>query len=295
MKKITLILAITICLGITTYSQSLMGFNQTETGLHYKFYIKTDNPRAQIGDIIVAEIWVYLDNKLEYAIVGTPEPLFQVVPSQRARDLMDALKMIGRGDSVRFAFCAETFRKHNPNLLVDPDAQFLFYTIKVDGVYTEEEFEVRMEEERIRGEAEEAIKLAAFIAEQKIIVEPNADGVFVIIEKVGTGNPVRRGGNVKINYVVRLLNGKLFDTNIEDIARANNILNPRLVYEPLAFEAGVGRVIPGIDNTLLGMRIGTRATLIVPSNMAYGMEGIPSAGIPPFTTLIFYIEIVDFL
>jgi FKBP-type peptidyl-prolyl cis-trans isomerase len=302
MKKILLAAtALLMMAGILTScgGGQLKGFKKTKTGLHYKFHVKADSPRAEIGDIIVAEIWVHFgndvssisDDNLEYTNAGTPDPLFQVMESQYDGDIMEALRMIGAGDSVTFAFNLETMRKHNQGMMMEDDNKFLFWTIKVDGVYSEEEFEIKMEEDQIRGEAEEQERIAAYISEEGITVKPNADGVYVIVHRRGTGAVATRGKNIEMNYTGRLLDGTIFDTSLESVAREHDLFMPGRDYVPLPFMVGVGQVIPGMDNAILDMRVGTKATLIIPSNVAYGARS--QGNIPGFSTLIFDIEIVS--
>jgi FKBP-type peptidyl-prolyl cis-trans isomerase len=294
MKKI-LLAAATLFMVASVFTScggrsELRGFKKTKTGLHYKFHVKTDSPRAQLGDIIIAEIWVYLGEELEYTNAGAPEPMFQVLESQHTGDLMEALKMIGRGDSVTFAFNLDTLRKYNPGMMANEETRFLLYTIKVEGVYSEAEFEIKMEEDQIRGEVEDAERLAAYISEQGITVKPNADGVYMIVKTRGTGAPATKGKTILMNYTGRLLDGTIFDTSLENVAKEHDLWNPQRQYIPLEFPVGLGQVIPGMDNALVDMRVGTKATLIIPSNMAYGARA--TASIPAFSTLIFDIEIV---
>jgi FKBP-type peptidyl-prolyl cis-trans isomerase len=297
MKKILLVAtALLMMAGIFTScgGGQLKGFKKTKSGLHYKFHAKGDSPRAQIGDIIIAEIWVYFgeisEENLEYTNAGMPEPMFQVMESQHEGDLMEALRMIGAGDSVTFAFNLETLRKHNPGMPED-DNKFQFWTIKVDWAGSEEEFEAKMEEDQIRGEVEEAEILAAYIKEQGITVKPNNDGVYVIIQRGGTGPVVTKGKTVHVNYVGRLLDGTVFDTSLESVAREHNLFTPQRPYEPINYVVGSGLIIPGWESAIEGMRVGTKATLIIPSNMAYGPRA--QGSIPGFSTLIFDIEIVS--
>jgi len=294
MKKI--LLAAAAMLMIAGFSTSckrgkLKGFDRTPAGLHYKFHVKTDSERAQLGDIIIAEIWVYLGDELQFTNAGDPEPMFQVMQSQHGGDLMEALQMIGIGDSVTFAFNLDTLRKYNPDMLDEPGHTHLFYTIKVDDIMTLEEFEIRMEEEQARGEAEELAKLETFLKENRITAKPNADGVYVIITSRGSGAVASRGKEVAINYVGSLLDGTTFDTNKESTARETGLYNPGGRYEPLSFVVGGGRMIRGMDNGVEGLRVGTKARLIIPSSVGYGSRDMGT--IPPFSTLIFDIEIVS--
>lgn len=290
MKKI--LIAAAALLMVASFSscgKGPKGFERTEKGLYYKFHVKNEGEKAQIGHIVVAEIWAYLGDSLQFTNAGTPEPMFQVMESRYNGDLMEALQMITVGDSVSFAFNLDTLRKYNQGI-VENDEDYLFYTIKVDGIYTEADFNAKMEAEKEQGEAEEAKKLAVYIADQKITVSPSPDGVYVIEEKKGTGAVATSGKTVSVNYTGTLLDGKVFDSSLESVIKENG-LPARATYEPLAFEVGAGRMIQGFDNAVNGMKVGTKARLIIPSKMAYGQQNM--GNIPPFSTLIFDIEVMD--
>jgi peptidylprolyl isomerase len=62
--------------------------------------------------------------------------------------------------------------------------------------------------------------------------------------------------------------------------------------EPLAFRVGVGQVIQGWDQGLLGMKVGGRRSLTIPPHLGYGDRGAGSA-IKPGETLIFVVDLVD--
>jgi peptidylprolyl isomerase len=67
--------------------------------------------------------------------------------------------------------------------------------------------------------------------------------------------------------------------------------------EPIAFPQGMGRVIPGFDYGLTGMKIGGKRRLFIPWQIAYGARAIPDRpdhpGIPAKSDLIFDVELVD--
>src|ERR1700709_1042681 len=60
---------------------------------------------------------------------------------------------------------------------------------------------------------------------------------------------------------------------------------------PLDFRVGVGQVIPGWDQGLLGMRVGGRRRLVIPPHLGYGARGAGGA-IGPNETLIFVVDLV---
>ncbi|KAI0298509.1 hypothetical protein BC826DRAFT_997758 [Russula brevipes] len=90
----------------------------------------------------------------------------------------------------------------------------------------------------------------------------------------------KKGDAIKVHYTGKLFsNGNKFDSSHD---RA----------QPLPLTLGVGQVIKGWDEGLVGMCIGEKRTLTIPSDMAYGDHGFGSV-IPPKAALIFDVELVD--
>lgn len=62
--------------------------------------------------------------------------------------------------------------------------------------------------------------------------------------------------------------------------------------QPIAIALGSGRVIPGFEEGVSGMKVGGERTLVIPPDLAYGDRGAANV-IPPNATLIFDVELVD--
>jgi len=77
-----------------------------------------------------------------------------------------------------------------------------------------------------------------------------------------------------------LIDGTVFDSSYQ----RNN---------PISFVLGKGQVIKGWDEGILKIAKGGSAKFVIPSNLAYGESGA-GAIIPPNSTLIFEVEVVDF-
>lgn len=95
-------------------------------------------------------------------------------------------------------------------------------------------------------------------------------------EAVGTGAAAQAGDMLTVNYTGKLANGTVFDTSVGKA--------------PYKFILGHGDVIPGWDQGLIGMKVGGKRVLIIPSSLAYGATGY--GPIPPDATLTFEIELV---
>lgn len=103
----------------------------------------------------------------------------------------------------------------------------------------------------------------------------------LIIEDIliGTGFEVKPGNTVTIHYAGMLENGKKFDSSYDRNA-------------PFSTPIGIGYVIAGWDQGVVGMRVGGKRKLTIPHHLAYGEAGIPGV-IPPKSTLIFDLELIE--
>jgi peptidylprolyl isomerase len=95
----------------------------------------------------------------------------------------------------------------------------------------------------------------------------------------GTGAEAKAGETVTVNYVgVLYKGGKEFDASWKR-------------NEPFSFALGKGQVIPGWDEGVVGMKVGGRRELIIPSALAYGAKGSPPT-IPANAPLVFVIDLL---
>lgn len=104
---------------------------------------------------------------------------------------------------------------------------------------------------------------------------PSGIGITMLTE--GTGAQPKASDTVKVHYRGTLTDGKEFDSSYKR-------------GQPTSFP--LNRVIPCWTEGVQAIKVGGKAKLSCPSNLAYGNRGVPGV-IPPDSTLIFEIELLD--
>ena len=106
--------------------------------------------------------------------------------------------------------------------------------------------------------------------------EKTASGIGITMLKEGTGANPKMTDTVKVHYRGTLDNGQEFDSSYKRNQPASFPLN---------------RVIPCWTEGVQKIKVGGKAKLVCPPNLAYGNQNIP--GIPPNSTLNFEVELLD--
>jgi FKBP-type peptidyl-prolyl cis-trans isomerase len=159
----------------------------------------------------------------------------------------------------------------------DPDGEVILH-IRLFSFVGKQKIDRERQAYSNQSKLDEQKELDDYLSENQINAEAK-DGIYVTITQNGAGAPLRNEQKVTVNYTGKFLSGQIFDSSYDR-------------NEAYTFTLGVGEVIPAWDNGLKNAHIGDKLQIISPSAQAYGAEG--SEGyIPPFTTLLFEIEILD--
>lgn len=94
----------------------------------------------------------------------------------------------------------------------------------------------------------------------------------------GKGTAAKDGDKLTVHYTGWLLDGKKFDSSKDSGS-------------PFSFTLGGHQVIQGWDQGMVGMKVGGKRELLIPSNMAYGERGAGGV-IPPNSPLKFEVELL---
>jgi FKBP-type peptidyl-prolyl cis-trans isomerase len=117
-----------------------------------------------------------------------------------------------------------------------------------------------------------------FLAEnaRKAGIQTTASGLQYEVISEGQGEKPQLADTVRVNYEGTLISGEVFDSSYER-------------GEPIEFP--LDGVIPGWSEGLQLMTEGANYRFYIPSELAYGPQGIPGA-IPPYSALIFKVELI---
>lgn len=109
--------------------------------------------------------------------------------------------------------------------------------------------------------------------------EPAPADLAVQVLVRGDGAVVEAGDDIEVNYFGQIWGGRVFDTSYD---RGQSI----------SFPIGIGAVIAGWDEALVGATVGSRMLLSIPPHLGYGERGMPRAGIGGTDTLVFVVDIL---
>ena len=109
-------------------------------------------------------------------------------------------------------------------------------------------------------------------------INTTADGLQIEDQTVGTGGEAKSGDTVTVNYLGTLENGTKFDSSYDR-------------NQPFTTQIGVGQVIQGWDEGIVGMKVGGKRKLTIPPALGYGSQATGS--IPANSTLIFEVELLS--
>lgn len=280
------------------------GFKKADGGMLYNIIVDKTGPSIKPGDFV--SINFIIKNDADSVMASSYEMGHQVpqlIPKSTKRgDIFTGLSLLSDGDSAIIKINIDSVSKGAPR---DKNikGKYVQYIIKVEKVIAKGNLSDLVFQGRYKAymqtltdvaKKEEPVKVKKYIDDNKLKVTTTATGLKYAINRQGTGIKPVSGDTVVVNYTGKFLSGKVFDTSIKaDALKAKIAVNPMNPYKPIRFPLGVAGMIPGWNEALFLLNKGTKATLVLPSSLAYGEQGYQQ--IQPFTPLVFDIELVDII
>lgn len=285
-KNFFLLSAFFLMLSVLTgCSNAPKGYQATDNGLYYRLFTNNGGENPQIGDLLELTMSCSVNDTvvilpLTKNIIPMTEPSFW-------SDFVEGFSMMHKGDSASFIVDIDSsfVNLFGYNTLPPQfsSTDIMRFEVRLDDFYPESEFRFRMIEnikKNYPAETEKAAsELNAYLEKNGVVAQPTSTGLYYVKTQDGTGEKPSKGSTVKAHYTGYLLDGTVFDTSIER-------------GEPIEFVLGVGQVIPGWDEGIAMMSKGEKAVLYIPYYLAYGDRDL--GVIPPFSNLVFEVELIDF-
>ena len=279
-------LAIILFVAFFASCQNLYpGFKKTQEGIYFRLLVIGENEKCcKFNDYATVNIAYSTTND---SVFFTAYRKFQLTTPEFFGSIDKCLTMICKNDSAQFIISAYDFYEKTLGIAVPDYLKAdgkMKISVKLLDVQTpdEYEFEKTAFQHWIEDLGEyEKLLLKQYIREEKIDISPTEDGLYIIGIEQGEGPVVVAGDTITIHYEGYFLNGNFFDST-----RRRN--------EPLQFVYGQQyQVITGLEKALGKMRKGGKSLIIIPSELAFGSDGSVLGIVPPFTSVVFELELIN--
>ncbi|MDN3668907.1 FKBP-type peptidyl-prolyl cis-trans isomerase [Echinicola jeungdonensis] len=301
--------------GVLVASVAMVACNKTKTtedGTEYT-YLNEGSEKPENGQFIIYNFTAKknANDSIFLSSIENGAPAYMQYndtiknyDTTKVRPGVDEIFMgLKNGDSIQFTTtAAKVFGEMNVPPFLKQEENITL-NIGVVDVLNEDEMKDFMaevsEKQRMKREKEAEEQLAKdiktiqdYMAEKDLNATKTESGLFYIIEKEGKGEEISEGDKVTVDYTGYVLDGTIFDTSLESIAKENEIFQENRNYEPFQVPVGKGRVIPGWDEGLQLLKNGAKAKLLIPSPLAYGPRQAGKV-IKPNSVLVFDVEVKD--
>lgn len=284
-----------VLIGLSGVLFGQVPYQQTGSGLRFYMAHNQEGNTAELGQLVSLHLMIKnaAGQEIKNSYASGKPIMFPLKLSVFEGDIYEAVSMMSEGDSALFEIKADSmygrvFRMEIPKD-VTPESM-LEVNIKVFKIWNQKD---RIDELRQNKAAEltpeelyrikeEKKMLERYMTQQDIIAQKTPLGVYYLYYKEGKGKlKAGNGQTALVNYTGKLLDGRVFETNIQEDGSQR----------PVSFQVGKGQVIAAWDEIAPFLHQGDMVMMIVPSHLAFG-ELSKGNLIKPHTPLIFELEVV---
>lgn len=285
MKKILISLIAVLLITSCSKESKYPGFSKSESGIYYNLHSFGESKKqVEPGDYITTDITYKTMND---SVFFDGRRKFQITEPSYEGSIDECLLMLAKGEKATFILPAKSFFNNTletnvPSFFNKNDS--LKITVNLIDVQRKKEF---LKEKKaflnwIKDFGEyEKVLLQQFLEKKNIDAEPTKSGLYRVVLTEGEGPGVEKGDTVVVHYEGKFLNGKFFDSTKQR-------------KQPFEFVYGTKmQVIEGLEEIIGKMREGEKALAILPSEKAFGKTGSSTGIIPPYTSVVYEINLVD--
>ncbi|MDR0970222.1 MAG: FKBP-type peptidyl-prolyl cis-trans isomerase [Lentimicrobiaceae bacterium] len=263
-------------------SDPFKDFEKAENGVNIKYHKRgAESAKPQVGDFAYFSMSYFVGDSMYFNSNDfAGERPFPVREPEFVGDMNAALSLLNIGDSVTIGILVDS-------MFIDPQGNLAlpqgvepgdpsYFNIQLNRIQTKEAYEAEQEIFLQQQKEQEIALLNAYLAQNKGDKKPS--GLVVIEDVKGKGNFPKKGDVMKLKFAISSLEGEpFFSTQGEsvDVEYGKEV-------DTKGFNEGIGY-----------MKQGGKYRLVVPSELAFGSEGFPMAGIPPYFGMIYEVEVVE--
>lgn len=272
--------------------QKKMEEMQRDDNFSYTHFIKNNGRKPQNGDIVSMHLLMYAKSNGRDTLIRSTYTEGVPFATQYNTSAIDSinktLAIVSPNDSIAFDISADVLFQGQLPPFVDAKSRVKL-TAKIVKIQSRDEYQAEAQKENEKKQKEMEKKAEAqksiddqiikdYVKKNNLKATKTASGLYYVITATGNGNKPKNGEQVSVHYKGSLLSGQVFDSSEGK--------------DPLSFAFNTGAMIKGFDEGVGLLAKGGKATLILPSHLAYGAQGA-GGSIPPFSVLRFDIELVE--
>jgi FKBP-type peptidyl-prolyl cis-trans isomerase len=277
MKKIILFAAL-LYVSLNVFADN--GYKVSPSGVRYKIFVSNAGPKIALTNVVTL---YYSIRTSKDSLIARQLSDLKVDPPKFKGDFIDGLTLLAQGDSASFLMPIDSMFKgmstlppafkHGENIRLD---------VKILKIYTMQDYQAMQQKMATQQKNTDDSLIQDYLKKNNITnAQKTADGMYYVITQPANGAKPNPGQTVNVNYTGKLLSGKVFDSS----------LNPGRT--PFQFVLGKGQVIKGWDEGITLLNSGAKATLLIPSILAYGPGGAGGGVIPANAVLVFDVELIS--
>ena len=247
-------------------------------GFYYQYHIQNaDGAKPQTGDFVEVNMALRAGDE----VISPMTHNNMLMDELYKGDIYSALRTMHLGDSATFIFNGPKFYEDFLCMGDYPYGKTPIYVdvklLKILSKQSMDKAEEMYREQRQKMRMQEDSLVKTYANEHHF--DNVHKGIYYTVTRKGNGAKPRKSQTVSILYKGRRLSGEVFDY----------CLDPA---HPCRFEIGKDQVARGLEIIVQEMNEGDQITAILPSSVAFGDKGYEAYRIPPFTPLVYEIELL---
>ena len=192
----------------------------------------------------------------------------------------EGLGMLSKGESMRFVIPSSlAFDSIGYQAMILPYTPLLV-DLKLNDVMDAQTFEKKQQEKKAKRMAKEQGMISEYLSKNDITVAPTESGLYFVLQQQGQGENAQSGDTVSIHYVISNLKGNQIESSYE-------------LGLPMPFVAGQEQMLRGIDEAVMKMNVGSKALLVMPSDLGFGEFEFNHELLPSGSPLRIDLEVVE--